>query len=86
MSHQPPFWDIARNHGVDLTLSGHTHGGQVGLNLIGGVFRLGQIFHKYNQGLFTEDNSKLFVSTGFGFTGPPIRINIPPEIIFITLT
>ncbi len=86
MSHQPPFWDVARNYGIDLTLSGHTHGGQVGLKLIGGTFRFGQVFHKYNQGLFTEGNSKLYVSTGFGFTGPPIRINIPPEIIVITLT
>ena len=86
MSHQPPFWDVARNYGIDLTISGHTHGGQVGLKLIGGTFRFGQLFHKYNQGLFTEGNSKLFVSTGFGFTGPPIRINIPPEIVVITLT
>jgi len=85
MSHQPPFWDESSEKGVDLTLSGHTHGGQFALQLIKGKVSLGEFFHKYNEGLFEKDNSKLFVTTGFGFTGPPIRFNVPPEVVVFTL-
>ena len=86
MSHQPPFWDVANKKRIDLTLAGHTHGGQIALTLLGGKFSFGQLFHKYNEGVFKNGNTQLFVSTGFGFTGPPIRFNVPPEIVVITLT
>lgn len=85
MSHQPPFWDIAGKRGIDLTLAGHTHGGQFALKMFGGKISLGEFFHKYNQGLFKNSASQLFVTTGFGFTGPPIRFNVPPEVVVITL-
>ena len=85
MSHQPPFWDTSSKQGVDLTLAGHTHGGQFALQLIKGKISLGEFFHKYNEGLFEKDNSQLYVTTGFGFTGPPIRFNVPPEVVVITL-
>ena len=86
LSHQPAFWDVAQKHDVDLTLAGHTHGGQIGLDLFGHPLPLGALFHRYNQGLFSQGSSRLFVSTGFGYTGPPIRLNIPPEVVILTLT
>jgi len=85
LSHQPPFWDESSTKGVDLTLSGHTHGGQFALQWIKGKVALGEFFHKYNEGLFEKNNSQLYVSTGFGFTGPPIRFNVPPEVVVFTL-
>ncbi|MFC1513709.1 metallophosphoesterase [candidate division KSB1 bacterium] len=86
MSHQPPYWDRAVDRGIDLTLAGHTHGGQIEVSLAGIQFGPGQLFSRYNKGLYSNGDSKLFVSTGIGYTGPPIRYNIPPEIVIITLT
>ena len=82
LSHRPSDWHLARQTGAPLTLSGHTHGGQV--NLIPGVssaFLLGQ----YTQGLYQQDNQSLYVNRGLGVVGLPIRVGAPPEITVITL-
>ncbi len=86
LSHQPIFWEVAKMSGIDLTLAGHTHGGQVGLELPGLSMNFGDMFHRYNKGLFEDYKTKLYVNQGLGFTGPPIRLNTPPEITIITLT
>lgn len=86
MSHQPPFWDSAQSQGIDLTLAGHTHGGQIGYELLNFGINFGQFFHKYNKGLFGNNGKKLYVNQGIGFTFLPIRLNTPPEITIITLT
>jgi len=86
MSHQPPYWDKARDYAVELTLSGHTHGGQVGIELFHADLNIGELFHKYNKGLFEKNGMRLYVNQGIGFTGPPIRLNTPPEVTLITLT
>ncbi len=85
LSHQPPYWDVARQHGIDLVLAGHTHGGQIALNVLGKEISLVDIFAKYVKGTFKEGDSQLYVSPGFGFTGPPFRLNNPPEVAIITL-
>jgi predicted MPP superfamily phosphohydrolase len=82
LSHRPSDWHLARKTGAPLTLSGHTHGGQV--NLIPGVssaLLLGQ----YTQGLYHQDAQSLYVNRGLGVVGLPIRIGAPPEITVITL-
>ena len=82
LSHRPSDWHLARQTGAPLTLSGHTHGGQV--NLIPGVssaIMLGQ----YTQGLYRQDGRSLYVNRGLGVVGLPIRIGAPPEITVITL-
>jgi len=82
LSHRPSDWHLARRTGAPLTLSGHTHGGQV--NLIPGVssaFLLGQ----YTQGLYRRGTQALYVNRGLGVVGLPIRIGAPPEITVITL-
>ncbi|MFC1728824.1 metallophosphoesterase [candidate division KSB1 bacterium] len=86
MSHQPPYWDEVTKHGIELTLSGHTHGGQIGVELLGMGYHVGELFNKYNKGLFKSSGCMLYVNQGIGFTGPPIRVNTPPEITLITLT
>jgi len=87
MSHQPPYWDNVRDSGIDLTLSGHTHGGQIGIGVAGIDFNFGEFFgHRYNKGLFEHGAAKLYVNQGFGYTFIPVRLNTPPEITIITLT
>lgn len=69
---------------VDLMLSGHTHGGQVRLPLVGALARppLGK---KYTRGLFQLGSLQLFVSQGIGTVGLPVRFCCPPEIAELTL-
>ncbi|MDR3670225.1 MAG: metallophosphoesterase [Holophaga sp.] len=82
LSHRPSDWHLARQTGAQLTLSGHTHGGQV--NLIPGVSSA-ILLGKYTQGLYHKDNQSMYVNRGLGVVGLPIRVGAPPEITVITL-
>ncbi len=89
MSHDPSHWDAEirpKYPDIDLTLSGHTHGMQFGIEIPG--FRWSPIQYVYKQwaGLYTEEKQKLYVNRGFGFIGYPGRVGILPEITVITLT
>jgi len=81
LAHQPKQVDAAVAHGVDLQISGHTHGGQIWpFNFL---VRLDQpVVH----GLSTHgDRTQLYTSRGTGFWGPPFRVFAPSEITLITL-
>ena len=82
LSHRPSNWDLAVRTGSKLTLSGHTHGGQV--NIIPGVSSA-RMLGPYTRGLFEENGFKLYVSCGLGVVGIPMRLGAPPEIVVITL-
>ena len=69
---------------VALMLSGHTHGGQVRLPLLGAM-DLPTMGRKYVEGLFQLQNMQLYVNRGIGTVGLPFRLNCPPEITSITL-
>ena len=71
---------------VDLVLSGHTHGGQVRLPLLGGLYdpEVG-FFPKYTQGLFQNNGAYLVLSAGLGSSTRIPRFNNPPELIVIDL-
>lgn len=89
LSHDPTHWDKkVTDHPVhiDLTLSGHTHGMQFGVEIPG--FKWSPIKYVYPQwaGLYTKDNQQLYVNRGFGFLGFPGRVGIWPEITLIELT
>jgi hypothetical protein len=80
LSHQPRGFSDAIRLGVDLQLSGHTHGGQfIPFNYIVGLYQ------PYLAGLYQEGNSRLYVSCGTGYWGPPIRLGVPAEITEIEL-
>lgn len=81
-SHQPRLAPEAAEHGVDLQVSGHTHGG-----MITGVDRLVARFNEgFVSGLYTVGNMKLYVSNGAGiWNGFPVRIGVPSEIVLIRL-
>jgi predicted MPP superfamily phosphohydrolase len=81
LAHHPHSFDAAAEAGVPLTLSGHTHGGQLMLNEQLGF---GPAMFRYWSGLYERGNSKLVVSNGVG-NWFPLRINSPAEIVHITL-
>lgn len=85
LAHSPNNFEEAAKAGIHLTLSGHTHGGQIALNLAGLIITPARLATMFLAGLFRIGNSHLYVNRGLGTTGPPIRINAPPEITHITL-
>lgn len=80
LAHQPKQVIEAAEHGVDLQLSGHTHGGQ--MYPFGFLVRLDQ---PYVRGLHLEKETAIYVSRGTGWWGPPMRLDSPPEIAEIVL-
>jgi len=87
LCHKPyPFDEIASRNIFDLTLSGHTHGGQV-VPVKFGDFNLSfaATVSKYIEGHYKIGKSNMYVSRGIGTVGLPIRINCPPEVTQITL-
>lgn len=88
MSHDPSHWDaevIPKYGDVDLTLSGHTHGMQFGVELPGFKWSPVQYMYKQWAGLYETGQQKLYVNRGFGFIGYPGRVGVLPEITVIEL-
>jgi predicted MPP superfamily phosphohydrolase len=85
LAHDPSLFVEATTHGVDLTLSGHTHGGQVAVPGATRHLNLARIITPYTAGFFHEGRSTLHVSRGLGTTGPPVRLGARPEIALLEL-
>ncbi len=87
LCHDPSNWDkeIRGKHKVDLILSGHTHGGQIGFELFGSVISPAAIFYKQYAGLYYGNEQHLYVNTGIGTIGVPVRAGLPPEITLLRL-
>ncbi len=88
MSHDPTHWDekvLKHPIKMDITLSGHTHGFQFGVNLPG--IKWSPAMYRYPRwmGLYKEKDSYLYVNRGFGFLGYPGRVGMLPEITLIEL-
>ncbi len=82
LAHHPDVFIEAREHGVDLQLSGHTHGGQWRFF---GWIPVKHSRHGYLSGLFREGDSALYVSRGVGTTVFPLRIAVPGEVALLRL-
>ena len=81
LAHQPTNFDVAVARGVDLQISGHTHGGQLfPMTMLVGLR------YAYTRGLYTHGAGRIYVSRGCGFWGPPARVGSPPEIAKLVLT
>lgn len=79
--HRPDVFAQAAREGVDLTLSGHTHGGQLAMPWFGGRRRnLAEFMTRFDRGLFEIADSRLYVNCGLGVTGQRIRLFTPREI------
>jgi predicted MPP superfamily phosphohydrolase len=88
MSHDPSHWDAQVKpdySDIDLTLSGHTHGMQFGIEIPGFKWSPVQYMYKEWGGLYEDAKQKLYVNRGFGFIGYPGRVGIMPEITVIEL-
>ncbi len=85
LSHNPNGFDRAAELGIDLTLSGHTHGGQAALEFISPQIAPSRLVTPYVAGLFEKPGSKLYVNRGLGTIGVPLRIGAPPEITLFEL-
>ncbi len=86
LSHQPETFNDYVAAGYDLVLTGHAHGGQFRLPIIGGVYAPGQgFFPQYDAGLFNEGSTDMVVSRGIGNSVIPLRFNNRPELVLIEL-
>ena len=101
LSHRPELFDTYVSCGVDLVLSGHAHGGQFRLPLIGGLEKVTVVagkrletgpvapnqgfFPKYDAGLYTDGGTNMVVSRGLGNSIIPLRFNNRPEIVLVEL-
>lgn len=88
ISHDPSHWDAQVRPSfpdIDLTLSGHTHGMQFGVEIPGFKWSPVQYVYKEWDGLYEEEKQKLYVNPGYGFIGYPGRVGILPEITVIEL-
>lgn len=86
--HSPELMPQASQHGFDLYLCGHTHGGQIRLPLLGPVFTSSQLGREFVMGHYVRGRTNLYVSRGIGLEGlsaPRIRFLCPPEIILVTI-
>ncbi len=88
LSHDPTHWDykvLKHNTNIDLTLSGHTHGMQFGVEIPGFKWSPIKYFYPRWAGLYKQASQYLYVNRGFGFLGFPGRVGIWPEITVIEL-
>lgn len=85
VSHNPDVAEGLPGEGIDLVVSGHTHGGQVAL--FGYAFYLPSEYgQKYRTGVIENGDTTVIVSNGIGTsTVPPVRLFVPPQIVIITL-
>ena len=82
LTHTPDiFPDVPKN--VNLTLAGHTHGGQVRIPIIGPIFTASTYGNKYAIGFIEENDKNLITTRGIGVSILPFRFNSPPEIVVI---
>jgi hypothetical protein len=85
LSHNPDVFPAAVSQGWDLTLAGHTHGGQVTVKYLDQYLNVARIFTPYVYGTYREAGSAIYVTRGIGTVGVPARIGAPPEIGLIKL-
>lgn len=85
LAHDPNRFDQAAAAGVELVLSGHTHGGQVAVPFLTRALNLARLGYRYTIGIYETGRSTLYVHPGLGTTGPPIRLGAAPEVTMLVL-
>jgi predicted MPP superfamily phosphohydrolase len=85
LSHNPDVFPVAAAQGYDLTIAGHTHGGQVDVEILHQHVNVARYFTPFVQGLYRRENSSVYVSNGLGTIGVPVRLGAPPEVSVLRL-
>jgi uncharacterized protein len=85
LSHNPDVFPVAARQGFDLTISGHTHGGQITVEFLHQNLSVARFFTHYVSGLYREGNRSVYVTRGIGTVGIPARLGAPPEVTLIRL-
>ncbi len=86
LTHNPNSFDRAAQLGIDLSLAGHTHGGQLSLEFAHRGLALGRWDYPYFSGWYEKIGSQIYVNRGIGTIGFPIRLGARPEITVFELT
>jgi predicted MPP superfamily phosphohydrolase len=85
LSHNPDVFPVAAKQGYRLTIAGHTHGGQVRVEILHADLNVARFFTPYVDGLYRRDQAAIFVSRGIGTIGLPARLGAPPEVNLLRL-
>ena len=86
LSHRPEWFSLYRDVDIDLTFSGHAHGGQFRFPFVGGLIAPNQgFFPEYDAGVFTDGECSMVVSRGLGASIIPLRIGNRPELVVAEL-
>ena len=86
LAHEPQYFNRYCTIGMDLVFTGHAHGGQVRLPVVGGLVAPDQgLFPEYTEGIHVEDQTTMVVSRGLGNSIIPVRIFNFPEIVYVEL-
>ncbi len=87
LNHDPTFWkdSICDRHDIDLTLSGHTHAAQMGIQIGSWKWSPAKYAFEYWDGLSERNGKYILVSRGVGCVGIPVRVGLPPQYSVITL-
>lgn len=87
LSHRPEQFHVYKDMDLDLVFTGHAHGGQIRLPLIGGIFAPSQgFFPKYTSGIHSKGGTSMVVSRGLGNSIFPLRIFNPPDLVVVTFS
>ncbi|HLY16466.1 MAG TPA: metallophosphoesterase [Bryobacteraceae bacterium] len=85
LSHNPDVFPVAARKGYDLMLAGHTHGGQVTVEILHQPVNAARFITPFVYGLYREGPAATYVTRGIGTIGIPMRIGAPPEIALLRL-
>jgi predicted MPP superfamily phosphohydrolase len=87
MAHSPQYWEdcLQGRRPIDLTLVGHTHGGQIGVGIGSRVWSLAALQVRHSAGLYRDGRQYLNVNRGAGYVGLPFRLNMPADVSLIVV-
>ena len=85
LQHNPDVFPVAAQQGYNLLLAGHTHGGQVRVEILDQSINPARFFTPYVYGIYRQGNAASYVTRGIGTIGIPTRIGAPPEISLLRL-
>lgn len=85
MSHNPDVFPVAAAQGWQFTVGGHTHGGQVNVEILRRDLNIARFFTPYTRGQYRLGDAAIYVSRGIGTIGAPIRLGSVPEVALLTV-